>query len=602
MKSPCIGIRQTAALALLAALGAQAASPSAQQPAFAEFSDLQRAAAKARKAETAALQDKESLCTNADEMDDLLLLAGGELTEVGDELREFKGTAEARLGAQSRFANLAVRVRALAELAQTRREGCERAEREAVQAKALRKSAVSQLSALAARSVGSVAPASTAAAASAPLRAEVRALIADAQVAQAKAEERRQGLAGIYEEVDRATASALSLTAKADAGLLDRALDLQAGAAESRAKRARAQKAATQLVDKALQLKRCDLLDYSGPCAGDLAMVYGQAQAASRQLTRALEESDNTAQKVLDDALEINVGADHPPGPARIKAYRFAKVLENYPDAKAPFAKDSFEILGGSTGVASLQIGLNSILPAGWNRVSLTVSAPLTEGQGDLFGSADGLANSRSFTFAWQAARLPGRLLGTANWLWAASLEIGWGYETRSYYEDGPMAFSKGSVDKTVLPWKWGTAMAFHEVGSRNAHLVTVQAQRTHDLSPAEIRCPAGPNGDLMFVSCVQSAFGPPKRHSAAVLGYEYRFKGADFALSPSITFNTRSRVTTLGLPIYLVRSAEDEKRPLNAGIRLAWSSKGRTSITDRTDSLWTWGIFVGAPFKLFGE
>jgi hypothetical protein len=59
--------------------------------------------------------------------------------------------------------------------------------------------------------------------------------------------------------------------------------------------------------------------------------------------------------------------------------------------------------------------------------------------------------------------------------------------------------------------------------------------------------------------------------------------------------------VTTLASPIYLVRSADDEKRPLNAGIQLSWSSKGRTSITDRTEGLWSWGVFVGAPFRLFG-
>jgi len=586
MRSNCNSARGIAAWAGLALLSAGAAS----QPVTPQmWSTEQAAAAQDRKDELQALQTKESACAKADERDDMLLAAAPGLANPSKEDRAELLTAQ---------------LRALALESQHWRSECETALQKALDARSKRINAVKALSAKALQGIEAPLPAIAATATAAPTREEIQKLIDNAKQAQEKVDAQRRNLVGIFDEVDRATAAAFELSGEHGEKLLKQARGLQDRAQQSRFQRAHAQAAATHFVDWALELKRCDLAAFEADCAGQAAKSYGQAKAAQQLMERALKQSKQASDKVLDGALRITIGAEYPDPedkPKRLEAYRFAKVLEDYPDAAAPFAEDSFTLLGGTTGTASLQLSLNKAQSAGWNRLSLIVSAPLADGQGELFGSADGLATSRSFTFAWQAAGLRGRLLGTQQWLWATSLEFGWGYETRSYYEDGPLSLGQQALDKTVLPWKLGASFAFHQAGGRNAHLVRIQAQRTHDLKPAEIRCPAGDNPDQLFITCVAASFGPPQRQTAAVLGYEYRLKGSNFAWSPSIAFNTHSRVTTLASPIYLVRSADDEKRPLNAGIQLSWSSKGRTSITDRTEGLWSWGVFVGAPFRLFG-
>ena len=68
------------------------------------------------------------------------------------------------------------------------------------------------------------------------------------------------------------------------------------------------------------------------------------------------------------------------------------------------------------------------------------------------------------------------------------------------------------------------------------------------------------------------------------------------------MSYNTRSEVTEIGLPLYLVRSADDDKRPFNAGIRADWISKGKESITGSTKNTWSFGVFVGTAFSLFSR
>ncbi len=611
-----------AVVALIAAIGATTGTAHAQPVGKdINFESARLKAVAAKEAERRALETRQRRCADADLNDDELLRASNQHADL------LQKSADARLerkeleAIKADLGKLALSIPATAAKSNTKRSECDWAKHAATEKKSLRETALQTLSTVAALGVdgrvvvatNAPAPAATPASAAAagkpaplsppgfaPLAHELRNLVETAAKAQDEAEGQRKSLAGIYDEVDKATAQALDLKQIGDAQYLEDARRLQHQVDASRSERRSAQAAATDLVDKALRMKSCALA-YDAACAEAMRDVYRDGRIAQDVHERALQRSKALADEALDTALRINIAHTHADAKSRVDAYRFAKVLQDHPDSNAPFAKDSFQILAGRDSAASLQFGLNSLLPKGWSRVSAKVSTPLTEGKTDLFGSADGLANSRSVSLAWQAGGLRGKVLATDNWLWATSLQLGSGYQTREYYEDGPTAFTKGITSQTVQPSEIGAAFALHEAGGRNAHLLTIKGQRTHELKPAEIRCPVDKSADLAFVSCVNGSFGPPTAERALVLGYEYRFKGTDFALSPSVAYNTRSHVTTFGLPLYLVRSADDDKRPLNAGFRLERSSKGKTSITGKTESNWSWGVFVGAPFKLFG-
>lgn len=438
-----------------------------------------------------------------------------------------------------------------------------------------------------------------------PSKLELEAYLKYAKKAQEEVEAIRTKLAGVYDTVDKATSQALGLTDPGDATRMEEAKSLQRTADSSRRAVSQAQTAANGLVDTALQLQACLLAEAAKPgdtCGAQVPRLYAMA----RQQQAAHEDGLKAAKKHLDEladmALKIDVDSRWPDKPSRLKAYEFAKVLRDYPDATAPFARDSFQILAGRKSAASIQFGLESLLPAGWRRVTLKASTPLGDGNyTELFGSADGLDNGRRLALAWDAEGFRGRLFGTQSMLWAGSLEVGWGYQDLAYYPDSAAAFSDGKLSKRVLPWELAGSVALHETGNTRAHLLSFKRQRTYESAQARIRCPAGAaDGSLGYVDCITGAVGEPTGRRAWVLGYQLRYKGSDFAVSPSLAYNARTEVVSLGLPLYLVKSADDPKRPLNAGIRLDWSSRGDPAITGRDRSAWTWGVFVGAPFALF--
>jgi hypothetical protein len=437
-----------------------------------------------------------------------------------------------------------------------------------------------------------------------PTRVELAAYLQHAKKAQEEVETARAKLAGVYDTVDKATSQALGLTDPGDAGRMTEAKLMQSTAEASRRAVSQAQAAANALVDTALQLQACLLAEAAqpgSPCTTQVPRLYDSAKQQQAIHESSLKTAKAHLESLADMALRIDVDSRWPDKAARLKAYEFGKVLRDYPDATAPFAKDSFQILAGRKSAASIQFGLESVLPNGWRRVTMKASSPLGDGAyTELFGSADGLDNGRRLALAWDAEGFRGRFLGSEKVLWAGGLELGWGYQDLAYYGDGVSAFADGKQSKRVLPWELAGSLAVHETGNARAHLLSFKRQRTYESARARIRCPTGvADGSLDYVDCITGPVGEPTGRRAWVLGYELRYKGSDFALSPSLAYNTRTEVASVGLPLYLVKSADDPKRPLNAGVRLDWSSRGDPSITGRERSAWTWGVFVGAPFSL---
>lgn len=229
--------------------------------------------------------------------------------------------------------------------------------------------------------------------------------------------------------------------------------------------------------------------------------------------------------------------------------------------------------------------------------MSLLLSAPL----GDrVVSQADGLTGLPKVGLSYQQASVS-PALGSKTLLYSAGAGLRFGYDKRSYYRDGP-TLPKASTDIRVSPWDLTGAVVLRDPGTHNAHVLRLSWQRSCEDGPSKNRCPIDATGDFGFADCVTGKFGAPKARNAGVLSYQYRYQTDAFAVSPTLTTNTRSRVTEVGLPLYLVRNADDDKRPFYAGIRADWTSKCKASITGTTRNTWFFGVFVGTSFSLFSR
>ena len=186
----------------------------------------------------------------------------------------------------------------------------------------------------------------------------------------------------------------------------------------------------------------------------------------------------------------------------------------------------------------------------GSSNVTLLFSAPLADqGASRVFSYADGLTGvpkvGLSYVFA-DTRPLP----WTDTGLFSMSTGLRFGTQTRSYGEDGP-TFPKAASSVRVSPWSLSVAAIGHDPSTRNAHLIRASWQRAFKDGPSKNRCPVDRNG---------------------------------------------------GMPLYLVRSADNDKRPFNAGIRADRTSKGKESISGNTKNQWSFGVFFGADFSQFSR
>ena len=434
-----------------------------------------------------------------------------------------------------------------------------------------------------------------------PSPAQLRNIITDAQSAQETVEIERKAVQGLYDRVDSATKAALALKQSTDLDLVALSNTLQSSAKEARTAASAAQKAANRFLEHALTIKGC-LLGGAANCALQYRVSYSLAVEAQEEMEVELALAKQRREDLDEAAAKVEVAGKWEDAASRARALRFAKLLQKYPDSGAAFAKNSFTVLAsGKENSATVKLDWDRLYAGGWSDVTLLFSAPLADkGQSRVFSYADGQTGVPKVGLSYVVVDAR-PLKGTDTGLFSLSTGLRFGTQTRSYYEDGP-TFPKAASSVRVSPWSLSVAAVGHDPSTRNAHLIRASWQRAFKDGPSKNRCPVDRNGDMQFVDCITGTFGAPKGRNEGVLSYQFRYQSEDFAVSPTLTHNTWSRVTELGMPLYLVRSADDDKRPFNAGIRADWTSKGKESISGNTQNQWSFGVFFGADFSLFSR
>lgn len=425
-------------------------------------------------------------------------------------------------------------------------------------------------------------------------------LVKAGREAQAEVEKQKAAARKLFELIDEATAAAMALKSKDDQPLVNEAKGLQAKANDAVKAARKAQSKANEMVEAALVIKHCQL-DKTKDCAQAAATAYAEGNAARAQMDEQINIAKSNVEKVTNAAAQIIIAKEYDDPADRANALAFRKLLEKYPLAGAPFTKDGVTLLASAKEKkATLVVSGASLLSHDWRRWALRISSPLgDDGEGQPIRYARSGVNQPSFGLSYDWGG--GKFLGKKSLLRSFSLGANVSYTDETYRSAD---LGADLTDKATKTRYWPTnvylAGVVHDTTTSNAHLLRLAYQRQYEAKTKTIRCPAGGTGSLA-VNCVSASFGAPSLSEEGVVTYEYRYKGSDFAFSPSVTHNWVNRVTEVGMPIYLVKSADDDKRPLTGGLRIDWRSKPKNAApTDKNE--WSIGVFVGAAFSLFSR
>jgi len=461
---------------------------------------------------------------------------------------------------------------------------------------------------LAAAEMGS-SPAATklaeAAVAARPL--EVGKLVEAAAQAQGKVTDLKGKVADAYVVGD--AAAALALAASAPLGdAAKRALNSFDDAMASRDAIGDAQRASNRLVRSTMQLRQPCGNKASADCDTLRDELSREAQSAQATLDLKLIESQERYKSAKQAAIEVQANVTFKDPEEVQRAIRFLRALNDNPDAQDLVGKDSYKVTAGKGGAGLAIKIVNQKLGVDWFRgSSLTLSTPAAEaGNSSLYKSADGFSNASKLELAQSFFRGSGLRSGNdrLSFLHQSGLSLSVGHQRLSYVETGKL---EQESTRTLVPWGLSVFSAVsplssldHQDGSRpNAWYGKLSWQRQVEAGDTTITCPVAVNdGNLKVrntVNCSTGPFGAPKLVSAWQYQLEYRVKnkdGPDFslALKHNVKTNGSKAVTNIDVPIYLLKTSDDAKSPIHAGLNLGWSSKGGTSF----------GIFLGAPLSLY--
>ena len=336
-------------------------------------------------------------------------VASGDLRRAAELAKDACDEAEAADEALLRDgATLSTSTRGLAAAASLKRELCDQATKQQLQARAQHERARTELRMIAAApaavpprpSTAVVAPqpeaTSGADIARAATPAQMQAIVTAASTAQDDVEAARTEVADLYNVADTATKLALQLGLERVEGR--QALE-DAQTAQSRAKAARgavsdAQSDANRLVEHALALKLC--LQHKNQCDEASTQGYLDAVASQDRLARHLSEAKTNAQALRKIAVKIEATKVTGNRTDYDKFVRFRQQLQDHPDARSLLGKDSYLLSADSTGTsATIQLGYDRPEAAGMRRYTMIVSTPLsTTGRTKLYEVADGLAGT----------------------------------------------------------------------------------------------------------------------------------------------------------------------------------------------------------------
>jgi hypothetical protein len=433
-----------------------------------------------------------------------------------------------------------------------------------------------------------------------PKKADLESVIQAAQGAQKQMDVERAKLSDIYDVVDRTTKAALALSPgkPGAAQALGKAQLAQGLADDARRALSDAQRAANRWIEHSLQLQVC-LSDPSPSACPDVLRVAAYRAAVANQGIHQskLKDVANKLKELRTNLIHVEA-SERFSGDDFAREVAFRQLLQNSPDARALFGKDSY-LLSASNGggSAAIQLGWDRYEAGGVRRYSLILSTPAagTSGRTKLYDLADGLAASTKAVFGVDLIRGGASVGGK---IFTSRVALSLGRDERNYFPDA--VASPAKAEKVVYPRALTIVAATFGLTDNHAQILSLSRQSTYEDGKAAIRCPAAPAGGAVFVDCVSGPIGGPGRRLSTVASYQYRAEFDESAIAPALSYNHRSRVVDLQVPIYLVRSSDSPARPFNAGVSLGWSTKGKTEITGRDSGLFAFSVFVGAPFSVF--
>lgn len=354
------------------------------------------------------------------------------------------------------------------------------------------------------------------------------------------------------------------------------------GAAAAKQAISNAQEAANVLVNQARELAVCPSADLK--CLEEKKAARTAAAWAQTMLRAELAQAEEQYGKTKEAVWGAAAGS-HPKLADRRRSVAFARLLDTYPDARSLVGESSAGQITASSGdaTATLKYSLGRTALLGAQQHSITFSSPI---------GADGLSrNPQSLAYStyWVRGLDQGSATPVLDLLWVAGLSPKIGFKESDYYDAARFGETLSSRQKS---WSISAFFGYFRMKgeSPDVHLIELALKRDAVPRDTEIRCATPTNAASASVKCLEGVFGPPERAYSRVLRYQWRTEYSNVALSPTLTYDDRSRETRFELPIYLIRP-EGKDQPFNAGIRLDWGSKTRDRI----------GVFVGTNFDSFG-
>ena len=410
-------------------------------------------------------------------------------------------------------------------------------------------------------------------------------VIASAAKAQARVAEVKASTANAYALGDEAAATVLNSKAADNKGKLGTELRAAADQGTRSAETTReavvaAQRASNHLVRSAIALLECAERDEA--CLKELARTQADASAADFRLASSLTKAGQ-AYQLTKQANWAAAAGKHARLADRQKSVAFARLLDTYPDARSLVGEASAAQINTSReGTdATIKISLGKSGLGGVERHAITLNAPL--GDRDLVKSPVSLG----YSTYWLRRLEKSMDENEVDLLWVTGFSPKVDFLQHSYRD--PARIDE-PIDSRARAWTISAYFGWYwmRTESPDLHLFTVDVKRYYEHAESAIRCAAPVTGPVS--TCFDSEFAAPEKKYGRVFKYQWRLKTRSIALSPTLSYDQRSKEKRLELPIYLWRP-EGKDQPFNAGIKFDIGSKS----ADRV------GLFVGTSFDPFG-
>jgi hypothetical protein len=364
-------------------------------------------------------------------------------------------------------------------------------------------------------------------------------------------------------------------------GLRNAARQGDESASATRRAVAEAQIASNVLVSRAIELlPDCEVGD--ADCLKARARVQAEASAADFELASSLNRAAQSYQRTKEANWQAAAG-EYGRLADRRKSIAFARLLDAYPDARSLVGEtNAAQINTSGDGTdATIKISLGKSGLGSWRNHAITLKAPL--GERERVRSPVSLG----YSSYWLSTLDKGAQGKDVSWLWVAGFAPKVDFLTHEYRDPTRV---EEPITNRAREWTLSTYFGWYRLHNKSPdlHLLSIDVKRDHKHVGAEIRCPA-PVPDKV-ATCVESEFTAPEKKYSRLLRYQWRTQFGSYPLSPTLSYDQRTKEKRLEVPIYLWRP-EGKDQPFNAGIKLDIGSKS----ADRV------GFFVGTNFDLYG-